>query len=267
MKIIKKLIKPTIILSFFAMAIFLILLILKIDNDSIWSALVGIFASFFFSASISYIVQKINDDREANNIMTIRSSELEKLSIYINSFISTYHDCEVELNKEFSFIKDSFINNTMDLNIIRKNLYCVEELKNKNFDEQILNKLNDYSFQSEKIRKEYNKMAKYIEKQVNQLTILNNTYHMNIFDKEEIATLSMILPIKEDENIDIFQAQFYLENLFSLIKKFDLKLNIYVNYEWIFAVLILMDIYNEKSLETEKENAKRIVNEYLNNKN
>lgn len=270
MKVIRKLIKPTIIISFLAMVIFLVLLIFNIGKDSIWSTLVSIFASLFFSAIVSYIVQKINDDREANSILTtknlIRSRELEKLSVYINSFISTYHDCEVELNNTFSIIKDSFDNNAMILNTIKQNLYLVEELKKAKLDEKELNKLHDYSLTSVKMRNEYNKMATYIENQVTQFTSLNDTYHIEIFNKEEIATLSMILPIKEDESTDIIQVQFYLGNLFSLIKKFDLNINIYVNYEWILVIFVLMNIYDEKTIKIEKENAMRTVKEYLNNR-
>ena len=254
------------------MFIFLILLILNIDElASIWSALIGIFASLFFSAVVSYIVQKINDEREKNNILTtknlIRLRELEKLSTHINSFISTYHDCETELNKKFNIIKDSFDDqaNTMDLNIIIQNLYLAEELKKEKLDEDAINKLNDYSFNSERIKNVYNEMATYLEKQATRFTALNDMSHIEIFDKEEIGTLSMILSIKENQSVDVVQVKIYLECLFSLIKKFDLKIDIYVNYEWIIVAVLLLEIYSDKADMENK--AKKIVKEYLDNRN
>ena len=86
-----------------------------------------------FGALVSMIVLIINDVREHNvqKVLkeSIRKREFAKLSNCINSFLSSYHDCENILVNDFDFIKNSFRDNTLDLEIITQNICNAYELK------------------------------------------------------------------------------------------------------------------------------------------
>lgn len=273
MKRIKIILFLTLAISFIAMIIFVLLLAFHVDCklDSMWSTLVSIFASLFFSTLVSAIVQKINDDREARSIISMKNSvrdrEIEKLTIYINSFISTYHDCETELISQYDFMTDCFNNGQLDLDVIVQNLCFAEELIKHEDSKHLLNKIDDYMINSQSMRNEYNKMVNLINECAAQFNLLNDTYRLPIFEEDEITALKIVLPIENKEIMDIVQVKFYLSNLFDIIEKFNISLNIYVNYEWLVVASILMETLNEDSLEKEKDIASSIVKNYIDNIN
>ena len=272
MKHIKIILLLTLILTPIAMIVFLILLAFHVGcgMDSMWSTLISILASLFFSALVSYIVQKINDDRESRTTKTIidsvRKRELEKIAIYINSFISTYHDCEVELISQFGFIKDCYNNKKIDLNVITQNVCYAEELIKFEHPQHLINKLNDYMLNSALMRNEYNKMAKLISESATHLNSLNDTYRMTIFSQKEIDVLSMVYPVQNEELLDSVQVMSYLSNLFTITNEFSITLNIFVNYEWIIVAFALMEVFKTNTLEIEKSIAKDVVQKYIENK-
>lgn len=251
------------------MIVFLLLLAFHVGDslDSIWSTLIGVLASLFFSALVSVIVQKINDDREEriikSTINSVRDRELEKIAIHINSFISSYHDCEAELCAQYDFMKDCFNNGQLDLDVIVQNLCCAEELINYEQSKHLLDKIDDYMINSSFMRNAYNRMVNLIKMSVKQLNSLNDTYHLPIFAKDEINSLEMILPIETKDIIDTTQVKFYLSNLFDAIKKLNIQLNIFVNYEWLVVAFILMETLNQNSLERERGIANNVVQTYI----
>ena len=272
MKKFKNIFLITIIGSFVGIIVFLFLIVFHVGcgMDTLWSTLTSVLASLFFSAVVSYIVQKILDDKEENTKNSIKAAirerEIAKITSRINSFVSTYHDCEQVLIDKYKFIKDSFSDGKLTLDIIVQNLCYAEELIKVETDTDTLEDLNSYMINSTTMREHYNDTVKFLQECANQFRLLNDIYQNTIFTQDEIDALAIMIPIHNTVSIDsATRTKFYLSNLFDLITKFSVQLNIYVNWEWVIVALMFVEFFGENSLEKEYNVARAAVEEYYNN--
>ncbi len=226
----------------FSALVALIVCLYEFKADSILfgisSAWISIVFGLLFSSIISLIVQIINDNTSQKEILhmkqLIRNREINLLSREMSMFLAYYHDNESFLLQKYK-IKDSLINNNLDVNIIRNNMQILNRVYKK-ANKQNKAFIENYLLISDSIKEQYNKVIELINKKRVEFDNINIEMNFQIFSKEELDSLNLIPLYVKSYNDNMYTC---IEHFINLVNTFSLEINFDDNM-WLSLIAILM---------------------------
>lgn len=204
----------------------------------IFSAWISIVSGLLFSSIVSLIVQIINDNTSQKDILhrkqLIRNREMNLLSREMSMFLAYYHDNESCLLQKYK-IRDSLIDNNLDINIIRNNMQILNKVYKK-ANQQNKAFIENYLLISDSIKEQYNKIIELINKKRVEFDNINIDMNFQIFSKEELEVLNLIPLYVKDYNDNLYTC---IEHFIKIVNTFNLEINFNDNM-WLSLIAIIM---------------------------